>query len=79
MKRSIETTYRNGFVSVVKRTRGSNINNACARVIMHMELNSYNATNAEVVDTETGYVYAQIKWLQTGIKIEYMHLRHSKK
>jgi len=52
--------------NVVKVNRSANPNKAVATCILHMQINQYGATVAEVYDLETGELHAQIKRQTNG-------------
>lgn len=66
VKRSILTQYT-GYLGggrrqqVTRTTRSANPNNAVTNCIRHMQINHYDATHAEVWDTTTGELHAQVK------------------
>jgi hypothetical protein len=57
---------------VVKTNSGNDANMAVARCILHMQINRYGATTAEVYDSETGELHAAIRRHMNGtITIQY--------
>jgi hypothetical protein len=68
--RTIETTYFNGF-QPMKKTHAVYVNTATVNAVMHMQSNDYGATSAEVTNSETGDLYAVVKWSLKGIAIVY--------
>ena len=58
--RSIQTDYYLGK-QVVKTTASLRANNAVPNCVRHMQTNDYEATHAEVYDSENGELHASIK------------------
>lgn len=58
--RKIQTVYYFG-TTVVKRNTAKYSNTAVVACVNHMQFNSYDATHAEVFDSEDGTLHAVIK------------------
>ena len=66
MSRSIRTTFFNRKHVAVQNNSSTDSNRAVTQCVAHMQLNRYGATAAEVYDTETGEVHAQVKRSMNG-------------
>jgi len=65
MIRKITTTFYNRL-DVVKVNNAVHANNAVLRCIDHLQINQYDATHAEVFDSESGVLHAVIKRRMNG-------------
>jgi hypothetical protein len=63
--RTIVTHYYNGS-EIVKTNASSRIERAVPNCIAHMQFKDYDATAAEVFDSQTGRLYVQVKGHPTG-------------
>mgnify|MGYP003575880546 CR=1 FL=1 len=68
--RTIKTVFYYGK-QVVKTNKASHANRAVLHCVNHMQLNTYEATHAEVYDEETGVLHAVIRRTIKGIAILY--------
>lgn len=72
MKRLIKTSYMDASYDRIKITSSSNANRAVATCVLHMQVNEYGATVAEVYDDETGDLHAVVRHRPDGsMVIEY--------
>ena len=63
--------YRHSLV--VQNNRSSCSNNAVVNAIRHMQTNRYDANVCEVFNTQTGKLYAVIKWTKVGKQLDIMY------
>ena len=72
MKRPVQAIFYNQNKAI--RTNNSLYpNNAVCNALRHMQINQYDASHVEVFNTETGKLYAVIKWTRVGTQLSIIY------
>lgn len=72
MKRPVQAVfYKSG--KAVRINHSACHNNAVVNAIRHMQINQYNAGLCEVFNSETGKLYAVIKWTKVGTHLAILY------
>ena len=72
MKRPVQAIFYKGK-AVVKINHSASPNNAVANAFRHMQINQYNAKHVEVFNAVTGELYAAIRWINVGSKLDVLY------
>lgn len=75
--RKIQTTYYRGK-ELVKTNHAVHVNSASERCFNHMQLNHYEATTAEVFDSQVGTLHAVFRRSLAGDEIKTVFKREVK-
>lgn len=72
MKRPVQAIFYRGS-EIVRTNNSSYPNNAVVNAIRHMQVNQYNADVCEVFNSETGKLYAVVKWTMVGTHLAILY------
>ena len=71
-KRPIQAIFYRGK-KVVKINHSASPNNAVTNAFRHMQTNRYDAKYVEVFNSETGKLYAVLRWVKVGTVLETLY------
>ena len=64
--RTIKTVYFDHKRQTIKTNSSLDANQAVGKAVLHMQINRYGATSAQVYDDSTGELHADIRRAQSG-------------
>ena len=72
-KRPVQTMFYRSPTHIVQVNRSSCSNKATANAFRHMQTNRYDAKYVEVFNSETGKLYAVLRWTKLGTVLETLY------